>query len=376
MFMEKNIDQQFCEVMKRCDITYFACIIRNVLQNLNEYHDDFDYQSDVINGIKGYVTRKKDGRRCYIVARRYDIRTIDINEIRTLTDMLISDFLNDGIYITTTQFSKEVESLVKKSDMNIVLIDKNALNGYLSDEFKSKLVVNEGIEEIKVPRNNGYDEGLRERSSRSKLRVTFPDGTVFCDKSATRTMMQVIEHIGIAKVEKLGMESCHIRLITNEIVPKYEEWLKPIGDGYYLMTQSNTDQKYLQLTAIRNQLNMNFKIEMGSDFETVTMIGVSEKKKTEKTHLVVTFDDGTKIGDMVHDEPFIQAIEYIGIEKVIRAHITISGKPLITQTKQYNKQQQLSSGQWLMIPGTTKDKYKNLRVIAAMVHVKMNVEIV
>ena len=374
--MKKNTDQQFCEVMKHCDITDFARIIRNVLQNLNEYHDDFDYQPDVTNGIKGYVTRKKDGRRCYIVARRYDMRTIDINEIRVLTDTLIADFLNDGIYITTTRFSKEVEFLVKKSDMNIVLIDGDSLNGYISDECKSKFVVNEGVEEIKVPRNNGYDEELRERSSRSKLRVTFSDGTVFCDKSATRTMMQVIEHIGIEKVKRLGMENCHIHLITNEIVPKYEEWLKPIGDGYYLMTQSNTDQKYLQLTAIKNQLNMDFKIEMGSDFEKVTMIGASEKKKAEKTHLVVTFDDGTKIGGVAHDEPFVQVIEHIGIDKVIRAHITISGKPLITQTKQYNKQQQLSSGQWLMVPGTTKDKYKNLRVIAAMVHVKLNVEIV
>ena len=44
-------------------------------------------------------------------------------------------------------------------------------------------------------------EPIHERGSRKKLRVTFPDGTVYCDKSSTQTMIKAIEHIGAERVQ-------------------------------------------------------------------------------------------------------------------------------------------------------------------------------
>jgi hypothetical protein len=374
--MEKNNDINVLDLVKHCGTDEFANIISNVIKRLDDYGGEFDFKSDDAGGISGYVTRKATGKRCYVVAVQYDTQEVGMNEFTALTDTLISEFLDDGIFITTSSFSKEVASLVKKSDLNILLINGVSLMNYLSEDDLSKWAVNKDDEEAEQPKRHTYDENLRERNSRSKLRITFSDGTVFCDTSATRTMMQAIEHIGIEKVKSLGMESCHIPLISNQIVPKYKEWLKPIGDGYYLMTQSNTDQKFLQLTAIKNQLNLDFNIEMGTDFNVVSKIGANDKKQAGKTHLVITFDDGTKIGGDAHEEPFLLAIEHIGIEKVAHSQIMLYSKPLITQTKQNNRQQQMSNGQWLTIPGTTKDKYKSMRVIAAVVHVKLNVEIV
>lgn len=54
------------------------------------------------------------------------------------------------------------------------------------------------------------DEKLRVRGKRQRLKVSFADGTIVCDVSATITMMQVIDKIGVERVAALGMEVCHV----------------------------------------------------------------------------------------------------------------------------------------------------------------------
>lgn len=353
------------DVIRHCSLDAFASVVKTMIASLNLYNDDFDFQPDIsggikgISGIKGFVTCKDNGRRCFVMARRSDKEIVGIDEIRDFLDAMTFEFLNDGVYITTAHFSKELQSLVKKSDMSITLLD--------GCTFPT---------DIPVEELHKFDEKLRERNGRSKLRITFTDGITYCDTSATRTMMQAIEHIGIDLVESLDMEVCHIPLISSQIVTKYQEWQKPIGNGYYLMTQSDTEQKYRQMMSIRSQLHLNFEIEMGTEFKASSKIGVNSLKKTKKTHIRVTFEDGSVIGSGEHDNTFVQALEHIGIDKVARAHVMVSDKQLITPVKQYNNQQQISTGQWITIPNSTKDKYKHLRVIAAMTHVKLTVEIV
>lgn len=217
------------------------------------------------------------------------------------------------------------------------------------------------------------DENIRQRKLRRLLRVTFPDGNVLCYKSATMTFVDALKMIAPERFQEVKLDSYHLPLISQEIYPRFKEWMKPIGEGWYVNTQSDSDQKYMQLVSIKQQLGLDWKIEVGPDFKP-SDDQVPQRKKREAQKLKVKFPDGTCISDANPVDTFMQTIEKIGIEALMRKGAQYSGKPLITPTKQYNGQIEIGNKRWLTIPPQTKDKLKTLKVISAQMH--LNLEII
>lgn len=211
------------------------------------------------------------------------------------------------------------------------------------------------------------DENVRQRRQRRLLRVTFPDGKVLCYKSATMTFVEALQNIDTDKLNEVKLESYHLPLISQEIYPRFKEWMKPIKDGWYVNVQSDSDQKYMQLVSIKQQLDLDWKIEIGADF-TPSNDKVPQRKKREAQRLMVKFADGTTICEANPVDTFIRAIEKIGIEILMRKGVQYSGKPLITLTKQYNGQIEVSERRWLTIPPQTRDKLITLRIVSATMH--------
>lgn len=100
------------------------------------------------------------------------------------------------------------------------------------------------------------NEKVRSRAKNKLLRVTFPDGEVLCYNNATSTMLATLNKIGSDKFPAINMELCHLPLLSKEIYPQYKRWMKPLCDGWYLNAQSNTDNKYMQLRTINDQLDL------------------------------------------------------------------------------------------------------------------------
>lgn len=234
-------------------------------------------------------------------------------------------------------------------------------------------------DEEKAKAKKVIDEKVRVRGKKQRLKVTFADGTEICDVSATITMMQAIDKIGVERVAALGMEVCHVPLVSKEITPRYAEWTKEIkpGCGWYLMAQSDTKQKYMQMKSIFLQLGINATIEMG-DFETFVSDKNEGKRKVhkKKSKLCVTFADGFVICDNDHQHVYLDTIRYVGIEKVKKTNLQIAGKPIIAKEITSTSQIQLSTGEWLAVPPQAKDKYKILKVISSMTHTPFEVKII
>ena len=216
------------------------------------------------------------------------------------------------------------------------------------------------------------DEQVRQRALRRLLRVTFPDGKVLCYKSATMTFVEALQMIETDKLGKVKLESCHLPLISQEVYPRFKDWMKPLGNGWYVNVQSDSDQKYMQLVSIVQQLGLDWKIEVGSNF-TPSGDKVPQRKKREAQRLMVKFPDGTIICDANPVDTFRRTIEKIGAETLMRKGILYSGKPLITPMKQYNGQIEIGEKRWLMIPPQTKDKLKTLIIISATLHLNLEV---
>ncbi len=223
------------------------------------------------------------------------------------------------------------------------------------------------------------DEKVRVRGKKQRLKVTFADGTEICDVSATVTMMQAIDKIGVERVADLGMEVCHVPLVSQAITPRYAEWTKEIkpGCGWYLMAQSDTKQKYMQLKSIFLQLGISAKIEIG-DFEAFASDKNEGMRKVhkKKSKLCVTFADGFVICDKDHQHVYLGTIRYVGIDKVKKINLQVAGKPIIAKERKSTSQIQLSTGEWLTVPPQAKDKYKILKVISSMTHTPFEVKII
>ena len=219
------------------------------------------------------------------------------------------------------------------------------------------------------------EENLRQRAVKKQLRVTLPDGRVICHKSVTMTYVEALTEIDSSYYEKINMENCHLPLLSKEVYPRFEEWMKPLKDGWYVNTQSDTDQKYLQLRSIAKQLNIPLEVEIGQNFIT-SDVKVKQKSKKRDTKLLVKFPDGEYIGEGNPIDTFLQTIWKIGVEEIRRKGLEYKGKPLITVSKQYNGQVQIDTNRWLTIPPQTIDKYKMLRIVDSMMRIGLEISII
>lgn len=216
------------------------------------------------------------------------------------------------------------------------------------------------------------EEVKRDRARRKLLRVTFPNGKVLCYKSTTDTMIATMQELGDDVIANIKLQSCHLPLLSKEIYPRYKEWMKPVCNGWYLNTQSNSDTKFLQLNAINEQLSLGLKIELREDF--VAQDNPNKEKRTRtKGEILVKLPDGQCFANNSITNTFLEVIREIGIDKIKQKELTWCGKPLITTSKMFNGQVRIDNERWIIVPNTTKDKVKLLRVIGAMLRINMEI---
>lgn len=219
------------------------------------------------------------------------------------------------------------------------------------------------------------EEIKRPRAKKKLLRVTFPNGKVICYKNATSTMIAVLNEIGEEKFPSIKLELCHLPLLSREIYPRYKKDMKPICEGWYLNAQTNSDGKFLQLKAINDQLDLGLKIETGTDFETQEEPD-KERRSKSKDKLLIKMPDGEYIANDSALDTFLEVVWQLGIEDIRKKDLSWGGNPLVTNKKIAKNQVQVDSNRWIIVPNTTKDKVKLLRVIGAMLHIKMDINII
>ena len=216
------------------------------------------------------------------------------------------------------------------------------------------------------------DSIKRTRAKKKLIKVTFPSGKSFCYNNATTTMAAVLSEIGVERFPEIKLELCHLPLLSQEVYPRLEKWMKPVCDGWYFNAQSDSDQKYMQLRIISEQLSLGLTIEIGTELETEESPKVVHKK-CQKDKLLVRFPDGDFVaGESVLDT-FLETVWKLGVEDIKRKNLTWGNKPLITNSKVVNSQIQVDERSWIIVPGLTKDKVKLLRVIAAMLHINLEI---
>ena len=205
--------------------------------------------------------------------------------------------------------------------------------------------------------------GKRKQSQKKLLRVTFPDGTVICYKNVTMTFVESLRKIGVDKLQNVHLEVYKHPIITREIYAGYEADIKPLDDGWYVHACGDSTEKYLRLTTIIKQLELEgIKVEIGTDFETSSVKGFTKAKK-KVGGLLIQFADGEFVGGESPKDSYILAITKIGLDIICQKGFEDHGEELVTRYNKYKSQVQ-SGGKWITIPGKTSDKIRALERVS------------
>lgn len=216
--------------------------------------------------------------------------------------------------------------------------------------------------------------GKRKQSQKKLLKVTFPDGTIICYKNVTMTFVEALRKIGVDKLQNIHLDVYKRPIITQEIYEGFEADIKPLDNGWYVFACGDSTEKYLRLTSIVNQLGIDVKVEIGTDFETSKVKGFSKSKK-KVGGLLIQFADGEFIGGDSPKDSYIQAITKIGLDIVFHKGFEDHGEELVTRYNKYKGQVQ-SGEKWITIPGQTKDKIRALERISQKLNLGLKITII
>ena len=217
--------------------------------------------------------------------------------------------------------------------------------------------------------------GRRGYSQKKLLRVTFPDGTVICYKNVTMTFVEALRKIGVDKLQNVHLDVYKRPIITREIYEGFEADIKPLDNGWYVFACGDSTEKYLRLTTIIKQLEIEgITVEIGTDFETSNVKGFSKARK-KVGGLLVQFADGEFIGGESPKDSYIQALTKIGLDTICYKGFEDRGEELVTRYNKYKGQVQ-SGGKWITIPGQTKDKIRALERISQKLNLGLKITII
>lgn len=99
-------------------------------------------------------------------------------------------------------------------------------------------------------------------STRQKIKVIFPDGKTIQPNKVLEALIEVVKYAGPERVHNLGISICADNLVLKTPSPRYVKTCKPVGNGWFVNTCSDTLTKYKQIKQISSDLELNLKVTM------------------------------------------------------------------------------------------------------------------
>lgn len=199
------------------------------------------------------------------------------------------------------------------------------------------------------------------RAKKKKLRVVFPDGTIICFKNATTTYIEAIKKIGPEVFASAGLEIGYLPVVSTECYERYKKYMMPLTDGWWVNTQSDSSQKYLQLRSVKTKLGLEYDVQLAEEFDEYNEAATQKSRKQDL--ICVYYGEDEFIHAAHNEDVFVKTIERIGAERILYKSIEFLGKETVTRYNKYPKQRKLDCGLWVTIPNSSKDMRRALEYI-------------
>ena len=184
-------------------------------------------------------------------------------------DELEEDIIKKEILPILTEKIEPVLSQIKRE---IILVIEYSPEEELSVKLSRKRNFTKELDEAKeiiadpdpqVEHNIGNITRVKHtKSSKTNLKVTFPDGTVIENRFAKDTLRDVVKKVGVERVRQVGLIQCGVPLISTTLDNVYGNAQVDLDNGLYLITHSSTGQKRQQIERISEALGLGIVIEV------------------------------------------------------------------------------------------------------------------
>ena len=217
------------------------------------------------------------------------------------------------------------------------------------------------------------------RSKTHILRVEFPDGTVFQDRNVSETYAKTIKKIDPDLVALLELSHAGVGVVSKELDARYAQYQKPIGDGWYVMTNSSTSTKCADLQAISDELEQELVISLVPlDGTEITVLPHVEVPEGARSKIRVTFPDGRVICPSKVLEALVEVVKYAGAERGRELGINCCGDNLILKNPapRYQKPSKPVGDGWLCNTcSDTGTKYAQITEISNRLNLLLKIEL-
>lgn len=228
--------------------------------------------------------------------------------------------------------------------------------------------------------NRPNDTRSPKRSKKYTLKVEFPDGRILQNPIVCETYAAAIKAVDPELVELIGLSHAGVGIVSKVLDPKYAKYQKPIGDGWYVMTNSSTRTKYADLQTISDELELDLKISL------IPLKGPVETARPRikvpegtRSRIRITFPDGRIICPVKVMESLVEVVEYAGARRVHELDITCCGENLILKNpgQRYRHQSKpVGDGWFCNTCSNTPTKFLQINEISTRLSLGLKVEMI
>lgn len=231
--------------------------INHTFREYGDYRVDFAFDSV----SKKSLTQEKEQLDAAKIAKQEQIKEMTeiVKRLGALNLTIPSDFetkikecqQNIEDYDIKTMMLNDIEAeLIKLSKQYSIRVF--FANNHLSIDRATKGAANS---------EDYSDVAKTTKRPRMRLKIILPDGRIINSNTAAETMTKFVKFVGTQRVRSLGLMCCGIELVSDKLHRIYSERQQYLGNGLYLLTQSNTPTKIRQIQQIANAFNLDIKIE-------------------------------------------------------------------------------------------------------------------
>ena len=167
--------------------------------------------------------------------------------------------LRDTIEPALAPVQRNLVLLVEYSPQQPISVKLTRKRNFVNSLPDAKIIE---LDPIVEHSSNVISQKFITKSHATNLKIIFPDGHTIINQTATQTLQEFILYVGIEKVRKIGLTQCKIPLISNRIDEKNGNKQKPLGNGWYLMTNTSTITKKADIEKISSYYGLNVKVDI------------------------------------------------------------------------------------------------------------------
>lgn len=201
---------------------------------------------------------------------------IKYDKIEKLEELLRQDKFLENSWKNLIESKDSIVSIISqklletiKSNDRLFYIDNTELLAFTKSKIEKLYELTEkerNVNEIELSQiENKYNniENInfkkhKKTKNREKIKVTFPDQTVYNYSTVVNTFVATLNKIGLKRIISLDMYRSGIPLVSKE---KDENYNQKQIEEYWIMTGTSTEDKIEDLNEIIKRLNLQVKIE-------------------------------------------------------------------------------------------------------------------